>query len=104
MPLTETPSNAMVIVRGGREDDIQELRVSAAAVGDGYFDTLRIPLVAGRAFTTTDMRDPPAVAVISRALEERVGPANQPLDGRSQWAIANQSIGRPVNRSNGQSQ
>ena len=46
-------------------------------VSRAYFDTLRIPLVAGRTFTETDRLDSPRVCIVSEALVRRH------LDGRS---------------------
>src|SRR5688500_14336759 len=45
-----------------------------AAVSDGYFATLGVPLVRGRAFTAADRADAPGVAVISRSLAEKQWP------------------------------
>src|SRR5260370_837662 len=40
-------------------------------VGDGYFDALAIPLVAGRAFGNRDGRDTVPVAIVNRAFAQR---------------------------------
>ncbi len=43
-------------------------------VGDGYFDALAIPLVAGRAFGNRDGRDTVPVAIVNRAFAQRYFP------------------------------
>lgn len=40
-------------------------------VGEDYFDTLEIPLLAGRRFTSFDSRDRPKVAIVNRAFADK---------------------------------
>jgi predicted permease len=42
--------------------------VNEATVGDGYFATLRVPIMAGRGFTPADTETSPRVAVVNQAL------------------------------------
>jgi putative ABC transport system permease protein len=52
-------------------------------VGEGYFDALGIPLLAGRAFdTTTDGRGTERVTVVSQGMAERFWPNTSPLGHR----------------------
>ena len=51
-------------------------------VSPGYFEALRIPLLAGRAFTADDDRGAPLVAVVNRTFAQRFWPRADPL-GRS---------------------
>jgi putative ABC transport system permease protein len=44
-----------------------------------YFTALRIPVVAGRVYTSADTSNAPRVAVISRSMASRFWPGNQPL-------------------------
>jgi putative ABC transport system permease protein len=53
-------------------------------IGQGYFETLRIPLVAGRAFTWHDIHDRLAVAVVSESL------------ARTYWGSAEAAMGQKV--------
>jgi predicted permease len=48
-------------------------------VSPGYFDTLRIPLLAGRDFTERDDQDAPGVAVINEAMAKRFWPGQDAL-------------------------
>ncbi len=60
--------------------DAAGLRVTNLIVGDGFFDALDVPLVAGRAFDTRDADSGMRSAVISRSLAERLGSATGSLD------------------------
>jgi predicted permease len=50
-----------------------------AAVGDRYFATFRIPIVAGRAFAPTDTETSPKVAVVNQALVKQFFPNQNPI-------------------------
>jgi predicted permease len=63
------------VVRPDRPD--QRVQASYDLVAPGYFETLRIPLLAGRTLDRRDRRDTPPVVVISRALAKKLwGEAN----------------------------
>lgn len=75
VPLAATPANATIAISTGADGEARvKLPVSTAAVGDGYFETLQIPLRSGRAFVTADAHERPDVAVISEALALRAWP------------------------------
>jgi predicted permease len=68
-----------------------EVRASAAhtaTVGDvgfylateGYFDTVGLPLVAGRAFTATEAHSNAAVAIVNETLADRLWPRGDAID------------------------
>jgi putative ABC transport system permease protein len=48
----------------------------------GYFQTLRIPLLQGRAFTRSDDMKAPQVAVINQTMAQRFWPGESPLGKR----------------------
>ena len=75
-PLTFADNNAAVTV-DGRRLDIQQ-----GAAGSRYFETLGIPLVAGREFAATDTEDAPLVAVINEAFAQAAWP-DSPAVGRT---------------------
>jgi putative ABC transport system permease protein len=50
-----------------------------ARIGAGYFETLGIPIVAGRTFTEADIRDGAAVAVVTESLAKRLWPDANPI-------------------------
>ena len=57
------------------EQDCAEFRLTTP----GYGAALGIPLLRGRAFTEADRADAPAVALVNRALAERLWPGQDPL-------------------------
>src|SRR6185436_993851 len=56
-----TPSNERVMVDGRR------VSIQSGTADEHYFETLRIPMIAGREFTTVDTPDAPRVAVVNEA-------------------------------------
>lgn len=57
-------------------------QVNTNVVGEGYFETLGVPLVEGRAFSTSDTADSPHVLVVNRAAAERFWPGRSPIGER----------------------
>jgi putative ABC transport system permease protein len=60
----------------------------------GYFASMRIPLLAGRAFDASDREDAPRVAIISNAAAERFFRGENPIgqqitfdEGESTWSV-----------------
>jgi len=51
-------------------------------VGPAYFQTLGIPLLAGRAFTDQDDMNSPGVVIVSRNLAQRLWPGQNPIGKR----------------------
>jgi putative ABC transport system permease protein len=58
-----------------------------AAVSPGYFQVLRIPLLAGRAFDERDVRSAPRVTLISQALARAYFPHEDPLGKELRFAF-----------------
>jgi putative ABC transport system permease protein len=57
-----------------------ELRTALIrTVTPGYFETMRIPLMAGREFTPTDDGDAPRVVIVDESVAERYFPGENPL-------------------------
>jgi putative ABC transport system permease protein len=54
-------------------------------VNGAYFDTLQIPLLQGRTFTSADRRGSPPVAVVSRSFAERAWRDRDPIGRRFTW-------------------
>jgi predicted permease len=88
LPAVESAAFARMVMLTGnqsasdvRSADGDSLAITAAhnVVDADYFRTLRIPLVAGRGFTTADARGTPHVVVVNETLAERLWPARNPL-------------------------
>jgi predicted permease len=58
----------------------------------GFFETLRIPLLAGRDVSEADTGQAPFVAVVSRSLAERHWPGQDPLGRRIRFGIQTRTI------------
>ena len=82
---THLPLNFEIRLEGVVPDEQRSLpddewpNVDMASVGPGYFETLRIPLVAGRSFTEQDREGSPQVAVVNEALAAKFWPGENPL-------------------------
>lgn len=60
----------------------EDLRAQYITVSEGYFETLRVPLLAGRSFDRRDTADSPAVVVISREMARRAWPDGEAVGKR----------------------
>jgi len=60
----------------------QKREITYQKAGAGYFQTVRIPIIKGRAFSASDGEDAPRVAVISEAMARRYFPNEDPLGRR----------------------
>ncbi len=78
--------NSIIVVPGMPID--RHSNVPHNIVGDAYFKTMQIPLIAGRAFGPQDTATSQRVAIISEALAKKYFPAGSPI-GRTY------SIGSP---------
>lgn len=66
----------------GQPDANQALNIGFHSVSPGYFQSLQIPIVNGRTFTTQDRIGAPRVAVINRTAAQRYFPGTNPLHQR----------------------
>jgi len=65
----------------GRPDE-REGSVEWRGITPGYFETLRIPIVRGRAFTAADRAGGPKVAIVNEAFAARYWPDRDPIGER----------------------
>jgi predicted permease len=76
-------------IGGGWVTDAEPTRTDRGAfyrlVGDGYFETLRIPLLRGRSFQPNDHASAPHVAVVSRAFAKVAWGDEDPIGRRIKW-------------------
>ena len=72
------------LVIDGRADEGPDRRPTAPyrAVSPRYFETMRIPVNAGRSFTSVDTADAMPVAIVSQALASRFWPRENPIGRR----------------------
>jgi putative ABC transport system permease protein len=71
------------LVIDGRTAQGDEINVHAIGITPALFDTINLPLLAGRTFTDSEAVDPHSnVALINHRLAERLWPGSSPLDRR----------------------
>jgi hypothetical protein len=63
-------------------DPARRPRAGFRLVSSGYFETMRIPIVSGRAFSSFDREDTQQVAIISASLGARLWPGRDPVGRR----------------------
>lgn len=74
-------------------------QVDITVVGEGYFETIRQPLLAGRLFTQKDEMDGSIVAVINQAMARHRWPSEDPVgkrvtfDHRETWVTIGGVVG-----------
>jgi predicted permease len=60
----------------------QPAQVSGASIDPDYFQTMRVSLLRGRAFTDFDTDKTPKVAIVNQAMASRLWPAEDPIGKR----------------------
>jgi predicted permease len=60
----------------------ESVEVRQASVTAGYFDTMKIPVEQGRAFTALDGRDAPRVVIVDQTMANHFWPGQPPLGKR----------------------
>ena len=73
-----------IIVEGYASRPGENLAVHHASVSPGYFDVLRVPLVAGRDFRPQDNRDAPRVMIVNEFFARRFFDGRDPVGRRVQ--------------------
>ena len=68
-------------------DGHSQLDSTFSLIGPGYFNALRIPIIAGRDFDEHDTADSPKVAIVSQTFAHRLLGADEPI-GKRFWIEA----------------
>jgi len=79
LPLAGGPWNYMHPIEDPPADSSEQRGATRRRVMDGYFETMRIPLLAGRGIERTDVEGSPAVVVVSRTLADDFFPEGDAL-------------------------
>lgn len=83
LPLSGNSSNWPIAIEGRPAEALAEQpEVDTVMVSPGYFRTMRVPLLRGRAFKETDRLGTRPVIVISEAMAKRFWPGQNPLGRR----------------------
>jgi putative ABC transport system permease protein len=86
------PPTAELRADGPVSDSTPGLAAALSAVTPAYFDTLRIPLVAGRAFLSADTPTGRPVAIVNETLARRLWPGRSPIGERLWHAAAPREV------------
>lgn len=81
-PLTNGNRSAVFVEQGRPADPNVHLVVNHRLVSPGYFETLKIPLLAGRTFDWRDSETSEPAVIVSRAMARRYWPAQDPIGMR----------------------
>ncbi|HVQ42575.1 MAG TPA: ABC transporter permease [Vicinamibacterales bacterium] len=83
--------------QGERPAEAEPAIVSAhvTRVGDGYLDTMRIPLVRGRGFTTEDAAGAAMVTIVSKPLADELFPDGDVIGRKLLFDVGNEDKKQP---------
>ena len=90
----EAPIAGQLTVDITVEGQSDQTTVTYSRVAPGFFNTLGIDIVAGRAFTTRDSMNAPDVAIVNQAMVDRYFPGGDALGKRIWWPAGADSAGR----------
>lgn len=81
-PFTDTNAGSNITVEGYQPQQDEDMNVSQNWIGQGYFSTMGIPLIAGREFGTADTASSPQVAIINESMARRYFENRNPLGSK----------------------
>ncbi len=83
LPLSQMFAWGPITVEGRPQRDGEEfINVDMRFVGGDYFETMEIPIAAGRGFTAFDTRDTPRVAIADQRMADDLWPGQDPIGRR----------------------
>jgi predicted permease len=80
--MTDRQSTQTVRVQGYEPADGEDMSPAINLVGPGYFETLGVPLVMGRAFGPSDDERAPLVAIVNQSMAKHFWPGQNPIGRR----------------------
>ena len=88
VPLNQDYRDRAMLVPEGYQlpKGVENLTIMASRVDEGYFDTLRVRLVAGRGFLATDTTGAPGVVVVNETMAAKYWPGQQAVGRRVRFA------------------
>ena len=94
VPMQIGTSEAMRVTPEGVRlpDDATDVRVRSSRVDGGYFSTMAIPILAGRAIEDTDTADAPPVVVVNERFVERFWPGGRAIGQRVRLSRDNRPV------------
>lgn len=92
LPMAGTHMEHNMVIKGRAEIPVgQEPEISAHEASPGYFETMKIPLLSGRAFNERDQPNSQLVAIITRAMAQQYWPNQSAIGAQIEWARAEQA-------------
>jgi putative ABC transport system permease protein len=88
-PVTNDGNTRIFTIEGVSHPPGREPEASTRIVSPNYFSTLRIPVVQGRGFEPTDVREAPAVVIVNQELVRRHLSDRNPLGRRVTFTANN---------------
>jgi putative ABC transport system permease protein len=79
VPLQVNPNRWEIWVPGRHQPDVQGDTIEATTVSPGYFQTIGVPIVEGRAFSDSDRPETPRVAVVNETFARRYWPGESAI-------------------------
>jgi len=93
VPLTFSRTSFGVAVDGQESPDGRYPPIDNNTVGPGYFETLSIPIVAGRGFDRQDIEGASRVVIVNESLARRFWPGENPLGRRVRFPEGRNTTG-----------
>jgi predicted permease len=84
--LTNNRSRRTIEVLGYQPREREDMNAWANKVAPDYFETMRLPLVAGREFTDRDVAGAPLVAIVNEVFARRFYGNENPIGRRFGWS------------------
>ncbi len=81
-PLGISGSRRGLVIEGYRASPGEDLEFHFNIVGPSYFETMQVPLLAGRGITEADRSGGPLVAVVNESFARRFWPGQSPIGKR----------------------
>jgi putative ABC transport system permease protein len=82
LPLTRSDINTTFAIEGRPVPEAEEPSAGLRVISPSYFQTMKIPLIHGRAFDTRDSEKAPPVVIINEELARRYFPNEDPVGKR----------------------
>ena len=88
VPLNQDNRDGVTLVPEGYQlpKGVENVGMFASRVDEGYFDTMRVRLVAGRGFLSTDTADAPRVVIVNETMAAKYWPGQEAIGKRVQLA------------------
>lgn len=95
MPLDFGGSRQTIEIDGYTPADGEDMELNTVRVSPGYFDVMRIPVLAGREFSALDTRDQPLRIIVNQTMARRYWPDGQAVGRFVRFQAGRSAAPRP---------